>query len=110
MRNNLQKKKQANVVGNTTTHSTYWVIDSKAVTRIAKNPVPVILEDHSDIEEEENGGTSPIEDSEFLELDVRGWSPTQKVAEAIEPPITAAPKKRARKTAEQWTSQVGSRG
>ena len=37
------------------------------------------------------------------------YSKGARSAEVIEPPVIAAPKKRTRITAEQWTSQVGSR-
>ena len=62
---------KARIIGYTATYGTYWVIDSPARTRIAKNAVLVILEDLSDSKEEENGGSCATEDPE-AEPDIIG--------------------------------------
>ena len=45
----------------------------------------------------------------LLERQAQAGSLGKELPVAVEPTVTAAPKKRARKTAEQWTSQLRSR-
>jgi len=88
---------EGRIVGHTTTFGTYWVRTADGATKLAKNPIPIILDNES----EESSSEEEIPPPE-----VSDWDQPEPPPEDLVP--AAAPKKK-RRTAEEWTSLVGSR-
>jgi len=88
---------EGRIIGYTATFGTYWVRTIDGATKLAKNPIPIILNNES----EESSSEEEIPPPE-----VSDWDQPDPPPEDLGP--AAAPKKK-RRTAEEWTNLVGSR-
>jgi len=87
---------EGRIIGYTTTFGTYWVRKAGEAIKLAKNSIPVILDNES---------KESSSEEEILPPEVLDWDQPNPPPEDLGP--AAAPKKK-RRTAEEWTNLVGS--
>ena len=86
---------EGRIIGYITTFGTYWVRTADGATKLAKNPIPVMLDNES----EESSSEEEIPPPE-----VSDWNQPDPPPEDLGP--AAAPKKK-RRIVEEWTNLVG---
>ena len=87
---------EGRIVGYTTTFGTYWVRTADGATKLAKNPIPITLDNES---------KESSSEEEIPPPEISDWDQPDPLPEDLGP--AAAPKKK-RRTAEEWTNLVGS--